>query len=307
MAPRRDGGVEALLDDLASRLTDDDWDVAISLTDLPLHTERVPLVAQTSARRRVAMVSLPALGLRQLQAVRATVPDLVGRLLTDASDERVPAELAGRVGAIRRVVGEGDAGELRYVASRLTGRVRLLTGMVRANRPGRALLGLSKLLVGAFGTAAFALTTETIWQMGDALGGLRLALIMLLGLTALVTWLIVAHDLWEKPDRETPAELARLFNLGTILTLTLATAVSYLVLFAGTVLAAALLIDTSVLEQTLQRPVDVADYLTLAWIISSLATVGGAIGSGLEDEETVRAAAYGYHPEPGGWRDEENG
>ena len=273
----------------------------------------MPLIAQTSAQRRVAMVSLPALGLRQLRAVRAVIPDLVGRLLTDASDERVPpagwvpAELASRVAAIRRVVGEGDAGELRYVASRLNGRVRLLTGMVRANRPGRALLGLSKLLVGAFGTAAFALTTNTIWQMGDALGGLRLAVIMLLGLTALVTWLIVAHDLWEKSDRETPAELARMFNLGTILTLTLATAVSYLVLFAGTVLAAALLIDTSVLKQTLQRPVDLTDYLTLAWIMSSLATVGGAIGSGLEDEKTVRAAAYGYHPEPGGWRDERGG
>jgi hypothetical protein len=71
-----------------------------------------------------------------------------------------------------------------------------------------------------------------------------------------------------------------LFNVGTILTLILATAVAYVVLFAGTVLAAALLIDTSVLEQSLQRPVDVTDYLTLAWIISSLATVGGAIGSG---------------------------
>src|SRR4029453_1185850 len=157
VAPRRDGGAEALLDDVASRLTNDQWDVAICLTDLPLHTERVPLVAQTSARRRVAMVSLPALGLGQLQAVRAAVPDLVSRLLTDASDERVPAarwtpaELASRVVAVRRVVGDGDAGEVRYVASRLTGRVRLLTGMVKANRPGRALLGLSKLLVGAFG------------------------------------------------------------------------------------------------------------------------------------------------------------
>jgi hypothetical protein len=310
VAPRRDGGAEALLDDLARRRADERWDVAICLTDLPLHTDRVPLVAQTSAQRHVAMVSLPALGLRQLRAVRAAVPDLVGRLLTDASDERVPpagwaqAELASRVAAIRRMVGEGDAGELRYVASRLIGRVRLLTGMVRANRPGRALLGLSKLLVGAFGTAAFALTTNTIWQMGDALGGLRLAVIMLLALTALVAWLIVAHDLWEKTDRETPAELARMFNVGTILTLTLATAVSYVVLFSGTVLAAALLINTSVLEQTLQRPVHFTDYLTLAWIISSLATVGGAIGSGLENEQTVRAAAYGYHPEPGGWQDE---
>ncbi|MEU6797434.1 hypothetical protein ABZ907_37560 [Nonomuraea wenchangensis] len=312
VAPRRDGGVEALLDDLARRRADARWDVAICLTDLPLHTERVPLVAQTSARRRVAMVSLPALGLRQLRALRAAVPGLVDRLLTDTSQERAPrtgrapAELTGQVAAIHRVVGEADAGELGYVASRLSGRARLLTGMVRANRPGRALLGLSKLLAGAFATAAFALTTNTIWEMGDALGGLRLTVIMFLGLTALVTWLIVAHDLWEKPGRETPAELARLFNLGTTLTLTLAAAVSYLVLFAGTTLVAALLIDTSVLEQNLQRPVDFTDYLNLAWIISSLATVGGTIGSGLEDEDTVRAAAYGYHPEPGGWRDEKD-
>ncbi|MET8992839.1 hypothetical protein ACFYUK_19750 [Nonomuraea wenchangensis] len=312
VAPRRDGGVEALLDDLARRRADAGWDVAICLTDLPLHTERVPLVAQTSVRRRVAMVSLPALGLRQLRALRAAVPGLVSRLLTDTSEERVPpagrapAELTGQVAAIHRVVGEAAAGELGYVASRLAGRVRLLIGMVRANRPGRALLGLSKLLAGAFATAAFALTTNTIWEMGVALGGLRLTVIMILGLTALVTWLIIAHDLWEKPDRDTPAELARLFNLGTILTLTLAAVASYVVLFAGTTLAAALLIDTSVLEQDLQRPVDLTDYLTLAWIISSLATVGGTIGSGLEDEDTVRAAAYGYHPEPGGWRDEKD-
>jgi hypothetical protein len=26
----------------------------------------------------------------------------------------------------------------------------------------------------------------------------------------------------------------------------------------------------------------------------------------LEDEETVRAAAYGYHPESGGWQDEKD-
>src|SRR3982750_815058 len=74
VAPRRDGGVEALLDDLARRRAEDRWDVAICLTDLPLHTERVPLVAQTSARRGVAVVSLPALGLRQLTATRSIVP-----------------------------------------------------------------------------------------------------------------------------------------------------------------------------------------------------------------------------------------
>ncbi|MEV6596845.1 hypothetical protein AB0M36_08290 [Actinoplanes sp. NPDC051346] len=312
VAPRRDSGAEGLLDDLARRRTDDGWDVAICLTDLPLHADGVPLVAQTSAQRRVAMVSLPALGLRQLHTVRAVVPDLMSRLLTDTCDQRLPpaewkpAELASRVTVVHRLAGDNDVGELRYVASPLTGRARLLTGMIRANRPGRALLGLSKLLVGAFGTAAFSLTNSTIWRMSDTLGPLRLTVIMLLGLTALVAWLIIAHDLWEKPDRQTSAELARLFNLGTVLTLALATAASYVVLLVGTALAAALLIDTSMLQQSLQRPVQATDYLTLAWLISSLATVGGAIGSGMEDEETVRAAAYGYHPEPDGWLDEKD-
>ena len=94
--------------------------------------------------------------------------------------------------------------------------------------------------------------------------------------------------------------------MGTVATLSLAAAVSYAVLFVGTLGAAALLIDASVLEQSIGHPVGPGDYLTLAWIISSLATIGGAIGSGLEDEEHVRAAAYGYHPTPGGWHDEQD-
>jgi hypothetical protein len=311
VAPRRDGGADGLLDDVAQRREGCGWDVAVCLTDLPLHAQRVPLVARCSARRRVGVVSLPALGLGQLRAGRNAVTGLIGGLL--AADEHAgrpmrdeqTARMVEDVAPIRRVVDdETDDGEVGFLASRSTGRLRLVAGMVRANRPGRALLGLSKLLVGAFGTAAFSLATNTIWQMGDTLGGLRLTVIMLLSLAALVGWLVFAHHLWEKPSPNTSPELARLFNLGTVITLGLAAAVSYAALFVGTAAVAALLIDASVLEQSLGHPVGPGDYLTLAWIIASLATVGGAIGSGLEDEEHVRAAAYGYHPTPDGWRDE---
>ena len=45
---------------------------------------------------------------------------------------------------------------------------------------------------------------------------------------------------------------------------------------------------------TLANPVGPGEYLTLAWMATSLATLAGALGSGLEDEETVREATYGY-------------
>lgn len=48
------------------------------------------------------------------------------------------------------------------------------------------------------------------------------------------------------------------------------------------------------LEEALGHAVTWADYATIAWLATSLATVGGAIGSGLESDEEVREAAYGY-------------
>jgi hypothetical protein len=52
-----------------------------------------------------------------------------------------------------------------------------------------------------------------------------------------------------------------------------------------------LLLTGEVLRENLEHPVGWTDYATIAWIASSIGTVGGALGSGLERDAAVRAAA----------------
>ena len=69
--------------------------------------------------------------------------------------------------------------------------------------------------------------------------------------------------------------------------------VSYLVVLAGNVMTAWFIVIPEVFAGYLRRPVEFLDYLRLAWLVASLATIGGALGSGLESSDTVRSATWG--------------
>jgi hypothetical protein len=83
-----------------------------------------------------------------------------------------------------------------------------------------------------------------------------------------------------------------LFNIATLATVVVGIATLYAALFVLILAGAALVIPESVFDDAVVGSVTAADYAALAWFVASLATIGGALGAGLESREAVREAAY---------------
>ena len=56
-------------------------------------------------------------------------------------------------------------------------------------------------------------------------------------------------------------------------------------------------LDPAVMGGILNASVGYSDVFVLAWFVASAATVGGGLGSGLESDEAIRAAAYSKREE----------
>src|SRR5580658_4880820 len=61
-------------------------------------------------------------------------------------------------------------------------------------------------------------------------------------------------------------------------------------------IAVTIVVTTGLWERS-RHPAAVADQVSLAWLATSIATLGGALGAVLETRETVREAAYTYQPD----------
>ena len=319
-----------------ARMLEEGWDLTICITDLPIRTSRWwPIVAAVSTARKTAVLSLPPLGVTLLRRrAREAIVQLVNELYERSpdltrDDEEVgaeknteearrpgprPRQLVGRrltevVSPIQRVTPADteDIVDVRFVSPKVRGHLRLLAGMVLANRPWRLFSTMKGTLAAAFATAAYALVIPTIWQLGNALGLTRLLLLMVLAVAAMVVWIIVAHNLWERPAGREARQRVALYNSATALTITVAVLFSYAVLFVLVLVVAGIFVPSSFFEFTLRRSVGPTDYVILAWLTASLATVAGALGSGLEDEETVREATYGYRQRRRNWTNDSEG
>jgi hypothetical protein len=154
-----------------------------------------------------------------------------------------------------------------------------------------------RVLAVAFAAGVLALVTSDIWRMALYLGSLRLAVIGVGSVSAIAVTIIISTGLWERSPHPAAREQVVLFNIVTTATVGLGVAALYLALFIAMFAAALLLVPGSLLGLVLGHPAGVAGQVSLAWLATSIAALGGALGAALESGETVREAAYTYQPD----------
>jgi hypothetical protein len=295
-----------ILDVCRERMLGEGWDLAICLTDLPVYRDGTLVAADVSAKRGVAGLSLPAMGaLRLRPKARDLTLQLAGELYERTKERGTddPPDLGtqptGSLGSFRRVDPSDEDMkamdvDARFAAPGALGHLRLWSGMVLANRPWKMLPAFKGAIAAAFATGAYVLAISSMWLLADAVGFWRLLLLMVTAIVAMVVWIIIAHHLWERPEDRERREWASLYNGVSVLTISAAVLLAYAILFLLLFVAAWIFVPGGYFQSTLKHPVGIGEYLTLSWLGASLATVAGALGASLEDEERVRAASYGY-------------
>lgn len=288
------------------RMLEAGWKLAVCLTDFPVHVGSSPVTAYASAAAGVGLVSVPALGPVNLEervrrAVLRVIEGLLGESAEDPGDVR---DRERRARMHRRLedlstLGRAEVHEdrtTRFVAAVGLGNLRLLLGMVRANRPWRLIAGLSRAIVAALGLDIFGVASPGVWMIADGMGWVRLVVVAVASVTVLCVSLIAAHRLWERTYSPRPEARERvvLFNLATAITVAIGVLTLYVMLFVIDLVCAGALITTHVLQKQLGHPAGLGTYAALASLVAALATLGGALGAALENDRAVREAAYGH-------------
>jgi hypothetical protein len=284
------------------KLLESRWDLGIVVTDLPLHVGRRPVTRQISRTHGVALVSLPALGAIKLRArLLRTLVELVGALLGSEqaegqTDTRARFGRRWRTGLLRELTtdtAERPGGlAVLFVPAVLLGNVRLLLGMVRANRPWRFTARLYGALVAALAAGVLSLVFADHWRIATAMSWWRLGILCVVSIAATTAAIVVVHRLWEHaPDARARAQVI-LFNAATAATIVLGLLTLYVVLFVLLAGGAWLVVTPNVFSHAVGRDVELRDYAAIVWFFTSLGTLGGGLGAALESSEAVREAAY---------------
>lgn len=320
--------VSEVLDKAEQLRTRQGWDYVLCITDLPLFRDGHVSVAEASDNRGVAVFSQPTLGISPLKKrMREAILHLVNEMHYGSSrhdrerqqqemDSSHRSEARQRHGiandSARSLMGSrfsemlvpierhtshnpDESIDVRFLfRARWRGYLKLLGGMVRANRPWTMMPAFRHICAVAFGTGAYGLVFTSLWILSDIYSPLRFIILMLAAAGSMVAWLIIDHNLWEPQQYTHTRLLTRLYNAATVLTLTAGVGIYYLTMFVLFLVAVVVFVPPSYMGETLHHPVGWGSTALLAWLVTSVATFAGALGAGLESEEAVRNATYGY-------------
>jgi hypothetical protein len=254
------------------------WDLVVGVTELPLRDDDGRyLLAALHPQRRAAVLSLPALGGFRVRArARRAVSGLVSGMAAPTSPDEQRVPMPG-----------------------LIARWRVLVGMVLANRPWLLATGLKSALVAALATGAVATVDSTVWLIAESLSGWRLAVATVASIAIVVGWIVIDGELWDRPEDGSShaRERSRLYNTSTLLTLAIGVVIGYAALFVVNLAWALFILDPALMGGSVGTPLGYGDLVVLAWFVASAATIGGALGTGLESDEAIRAAAYSKREE----------
>lgn len=297
--------VEEIFKEAAIYKQDKQWDYVVCLTDLPIFHYRDIVAADINEDKGIILLSIPAFGWGSL--LKNIKNAIIYTFKEIDNQEFRTKEPKGRIIwrefsilPIKRIkvrLTETNNIHTRYIVyPKVNGWLRLLSGMAYANDPVKMMSNLTSVVAVAFTTGGFGLIFTTMWTLSHLFSDLRLTFIMLLAIVGMVVWIILAHELWEPIKTSSYKRISRLYNLTTILTLSISVLAYYLAVFILFLATSSVLIPPDYLGEILmlEESATFINYLNIAWFAASLSTVAGAIGVGLENEEVVRDSTYGY-------------
>jgi hypothetical protein len=273
------------------------WQFLLYLTDLPRYTQDHPVVCELSADARVALISLPPLGAIGIaRRTRQLATEVIMAFLESRPADASSIEAAVGDLTVEQTLSESGEVTITAAVDRLSS-PRMLSGMLRSNRPGSLLPALTGCIAVAVASGAFGIFYGTLATVADPLSIPRQLLITVLVLGLLTAWLIIRNQLWSRRDHAAQMWQSRLDNTSTIITVGASVTLLYLILFVVMLVLALAVIHPSFLRSEVMHPVGLRDYLGLAWLTASMGTLAGALGSNFDSADAVREATYSrrYH------------
>jgi len=297
-------GRDELIDEAILRKKNRDWNYTICLTDLPIYYEKKVVLADVDFDSSVSVLSIPAFGWfsknRIIKMILKVVENIYyknpGNVIKKQQSKTYGFHpLVNKVQKIR--MDENNKVDVRYLLyPKVNGQLRLLAGMTFANQPWQIVPSFRSVLGIAFGTGSYGLIFPSLWQVSYEYGPLRLMALMFLAIMSMTIWIIQGHNLWESNTERNSKKMRRLYNATTASTLLIAVTFFYIALMLLFFIVTLVFVAPDFYGEQVSASgsVGLIHYMKLAWVVISVATMAGAIGVGLENEENVRNSTYGY-------------